>query len=124
MSEKLPMPFTGTKGAKAPDVPLGKVTIYNVETGEAAVTKPINAREAVEGGHWSFTPVEPPANTGKAARKGKAADESADEARAARAKELKGLSADEVREIAVGAGVEQSTKAENIEAILAAEFDQ
>jgi len=47
-----------------------------------------------------------------------------DDARGARAKELKGLSADEVKEIAIAAGIAPSTKAENIDAIMAAEFPE
>ena len=45
-------------------------------------------------------------------------------ARTERAKELKGLSADEVKEIAVKAGIEYSKKGEAIEAILESEFPE
>jgi len=64
-----PVPFVGTKGAKAPNVPLNAVTIYNVETGEAATVKPINATEAVEGGYWSFEPQPAAGQTEKVAAK-------------------------------------------------------
>lgn len=35
----------------------GKVTIYNVETGIAARRHPIDAKEQVKSGRWSYEPV-------------------------------------------------------------------
>jgi len=54
----------------------------------------------------------------------KAEDVNQQEARTARAKELKDMSADDVKGIAVGNGIERTTKAANIEAILDTEFSE
>lgn len=114
----LPQPFVGEKGAKAPDVPIGKVTIYNVATGEPWTTKPINATEAVAGGYWSKEPPAPKS----VVREAPVAAPSTEEGRATREKELKGLSADEVKAIAAKADLDYTNKGDAIEAILDVEF--
>lgn len=56
--QPLAVPFTGRKGDRVPNGPM-LVTIYPVAGGEPLTTRPVNAKEAVAGGHWSYTPPAP-----------------------------------------------------------------
>lgn len=50
--------FYGRKGDRVPNG-TRLVTVWNLETGEEMQVKPISAREGVEAGFWSRTPVAP-----------------------------------------------------------------
>lgn len=50
--------FVGRKGDRVPNGTT-LVTVWNIETGEEMQVKPISAREGVEAGFWSRTPVAP-----------------------------------------------------------------